>query len=160
MQERTVKPLSELAVGERAVVKAVTGEPALRRRLRAMGFVAGTEVRVRRCAPTGDPVAYDLLGYCLSLRKEEAALVTVEPVPVVSLLAAPVGVRLRVVEVAGGWGMKRKLAALGVVELAEVTKVAGADSGPVVIEVSGRRSTIGQRMAARVAVESLTPEVE
>jgi len=152
MQEVTVKPLSELAVGERAVVKAVTGEPALRRRLRAMGFVAGTEVLVRRCAPMGDPVAYDLLGYCLSLRKEEAALVMVEPVPVMSLLAAPVGVRLRVVQVAGGWGMKRKLAALGVVEGGFVTRTGRADSSPVEVEVEGKRGAVGHRMAERIAV--------
>jgi len=150
--EPEVKPLSTLAVGERGVVKAVAGDAAVRRRLRAMGFVAGTEVSVRRCAPMGDPVAYDLMGYCLSLRREEAALVLVEPVPVMSLSSAAVGVRLRVVEVAGGWGMKRKLAALGVVEGGFVTRTGMADSGPVEIEVEGRRGTLGHRMAERVAV--------
>ncbi len=148
-----VKRLSELAVGERAVVKSVEGEPAVRRRLRAMGFVAGVEVRVRRCAPMGDPVAYDLLGYCLSLRREEAALVLVGPLPALSLLSAPAGARLRVLEVVGGWGMRRRLAALGVVESAEVMKVAGGDSGPFEIEAGGRRSSIGRGVAARVMVE-------
>jgi ferrous iron transport protein A len=147
-----VKPLSALAVGERGIVKTVAGDAGIRRRLRAMGFVAGTEVSVKRCAPMGDPVAYDLMGYCLSLRKEEAAMVMVEPVPVMSLVAAPVGVRLRVLEIAGGWGMKRKLDALGVVEGGFVTMTGAADSGPVEIEVEGRRGTIGHRMAERVSV--------
>jgi Fe2+ transport system protein FeoA len=141
-----------LAVGERGIVRSVAGDVRIRRRLRAMGFVAGTEVSVRRCAPMGDPVAYELMGYCLSLRKEEAALVMVEPVPMMSLSAAPVGVRLRVLEVAGGWGRKRKLAALGLVEGGFVVRTGGADSGPVEVEVEGRRGTIGCRMAERVVV--------
>jgi len=147
-----VRPLSTLAVGERGVVMSVAGDSGIRRRLRAMGFVAGTEVSARRCAPMGDPVAYDLMGYCLSLRKEEAALVMVEPVPMMSLISAPVGVRLRVLEVAGGWGMTRKLAALGVVEGGFVVRTGGAESGPVEVEVEGRRGTIGHRMAERVTV--------
>lgn len=147
-----MKPLSMLAVGERGVVRRVAGLAGVRRRLRAMGFVAGTEVSVKCCAPMGDPVAYDLMGYCLSLRKEEAALVMVEPVPITSLASAPVGVRLRVLEVAGGWGMRRKLAMLGAVECGFIMKTGGVDSGPVEVEVEGRRSIIGRRMAERVAV--------
>ena len=147
-----MKPLSMLAVGERGVVRSVAGLAGVRRRLRAMGFVAGTVVSVRRCAPMGDPVAYDLMGYCLSLRKEEAALVMVEPVTVMNLASAPVGVKLRVIEVVGGWGIRRKLGALGVVEGRDVLKTAGADSGPVEVEVEGSRGTIGRGMAARVSV--------
>lgn len=147
-----MKPLSTLAVGERGIVRSVAGDSGIRRRLRAMGFVAGTEVSVRRCAPMGDPVAYDLMGYCLSLRKEEAAMVMVEPVPVMSLMSAPVGVRLRVLEVAGGWGMKNKLAAMGVVQGGTVVRVGKTNSGPVEVEVEGRRGTIGHRMAEWVVV--------
>lgn len=147
-----MKRLSELAVGDRAIVKGVKGDPGVRRRLRAMGFVSGTEISVRRCAPMGDPVAYDLMGYCLSLRKEEAALVMVEPVSRMSLASAPVGVKLRVLGVAGGWGIRRKLGALGVAEGEEVVKAAGVGSGPVEVEAEGRRSTIGHGMAERVAV--------
>jgi ferrous iron transport protein A len=147
-----MKPLSMLAVGERGVVSSVVGDAGIRRRLRAMGFVAGTLVSVKRCAPMGDPVAYDLMGYCLSLRKDEAALVMVEPVPRMNLLSAPVGVRLRVLEVAGGWGMRRRLATLGLAEGGFVVKTGGAGSGPVEVEVEGRRGTIGHGMAHRVAV--------
>lgn len=147
-----MKPLSTLAVGERGIVRSVAGDAGIRRRLRAMGLVAGTEVSVRRCAPMGDPVAYDLMGYCLSLRKEEAAMVMVEPIPTMGLGSAPTGVRLRVLKVAGGWGMKRKLEALGVVEGGFVLRTGGADTGPVEVEVEGRRVTIGRRMAERVAV--------
>jgi Fe2+ transport system protein FeoA len=43
-----------------------------------MGFVPGAVLGVERVAPLGDPIDIKLRGYHLSLRKEEAALITVE----------------------------------------------------------------------------------
>jgi Fe2+ transport system protein FeoA len=152
-----MKRLSELRVGERGLVRRVEGSVGVRRRLRAMGFVAGTEVAVKRCAPMGDPVAYDLLGYCLSLRREEAAAVLVEPVPVMSLASAPVGPRLRVVRMTGGWGMRRRLAGLGISEGTELTRVSAGDSGPVAVCVDGTARVVGRGMAGRVIVVRSEP---
>lgn len=45
-----------------------------------MGFCEGKELRVLYRAPFGDPMAIDIGGYTLSLRKEEAAQVEVEPI--------------------------------------------------------------------------------
>jgi len=152
-----MKRLSELRVGERGLVRRVEGDAEVRRRLRAMGFVAGTEVAVKRCAPMGDPVAYGLLGYCLSLRREEAGAVFVEPVPVMSLSSAPVGPKLRVVQTPGGWGIRRRLAGLGISEGTELTRVSAGDSGPVAVCVDGNERAVGRGMAGRVVVVRSEP---
>ena len=44
-----------------------------------MGVTKGAEVFVRKVAPMGDPVEYTVRGYELSLRKDEAQNVVVEP---------------------------------------------------------------------------------
>ena len=57
----------------------VSGSGPVRKRLMEMGVTAGTEVELERFAPLGDPMEVKLRGYHLSLRKEEAANVSVEP---------------------------------------------------------------------------------
>jgi len=73
-----IRPLSELAPEETGRVVKVGGRGAIRRRILDMGVVVGSQVRVERIAPLGDPVAIKIKGYVLSLRKEEAATVRVE----------------------------------------------------------------------------------
>ncbi|MCS6843029.1 MAG: ferrous iron transport protein A [Caldilineales bacterium] len=73
--------LSQLQPGQRARVCEVKGSTALRRRLLDMGLVPGAEIEVVRVAPLGDPVEYMVKGYRLSLRRSEAAKVTVETAP-------------------------------------------------------------------------------
>ena len=65
------KLLSEFSVGESGVVKSVTGEGKLRRRLCDMGVTPGASVVMRKRAPLGDPIE-------ITLRKSEAELVTME----------------------------------------------------------------------------------
>ncbi len=72
-------PLSRLPVGGRGVVYRVEGERDVRRRLLEMGFCNGAIVQVVRKAPLGDPIEYELRGYHLSLRAEQARLVQVHP---------------------------------------------------------------------------------
>jgi Fe2+ transport system protein FeoA len=43
-----------------------------------MGLVRGETITMQRCAPLGDPVAYQVKGYHLSLRRQDAANVDVE----------------------------------------------------------------------------------
>ncbi len=69
--------LSEFTVGERGVVKNVTGEKRIRRRLFDMGITPGAEVFLRKKAPLGDPLEVTVRGYELTLRKSEADCVTV-----------------------------------------------------------------------------------
>lgn len=152
-----MKRLNELAVGDWGVVRSVEGKPALCRRLETMGFVPGVRVRVSRCAPMGDPRAYELLGYCISLRKEEAQLVLVEPITVYPLSAAPPG-RLKVLSLSGGKGMVEKLARLGVVPDALLVRKKIGSTGPVTVEIGGETVQLGEGMARRVTVTAESDE--
>jgi Fe2+ transport system protein FeoA len=69
--------LDELRPGEKGKILKIAGKGAVRRRIADMGVVPGTVVEVERVAPLGDPMEVKLLGYHLSLRKEEAANITV-----------------------------------------------------------------------------------
>ncbi len=68
--------LDKLPVGETGVIAAVGGQGALRRRLLDMGLTPGTRVTLHKMAPMGDPVELELRGYSLTLRKEDAAEVS------------------------------------------------------------------------------------
>jgi Fe2+ transport system protein FeoA len=72
------KRLSEMRPGEKGKVSKVTGGGFLRRRIMDMGIVKGREINVVRSAPLGDPVEFLLMGYNLTLRKNEAENVYVE----------------------------------------------------------------------------------
>ena len=72
------KLLSEFTVGEKGVIKTVSGEGRVRRRLFDMGVTPGAEVLLRKKAPLGDPLEVTIRGYELTLRKSEAAFVTME----------------------------------------------------------------------------------
>lgn len=73
-----VKLLSEFTVGESGVIKAVSGEGRIRRRLFDMGVTPGAELTMRKKAPLGDPIEITVRGYELTLRKTEAACVEAE----------------------------------------------------------------------------------
>ena len=72
--------LRELGVGKSGVITAVGGEGALRNRLIDMGLIPRTRVTLRKVAPMGDPIELHLRGYELTIRLEDAAKITVEPV--------------------------------------------------------------------------------
>jgi ferrous iron transport protein A len=59
-------------------VLRVGGRPATRRRLLELGVVRGETIMLQRAAPLGDPLEFVVKGYHLSLRKREAATITVE----------------------------------------------------------------------------------
>lgn len=72
------KLLSEFKPGEVGNVAKIGGEGQVRRRLFDMGITPGAEVVMRKVAPLGDPIEVTVRGYELTLRKSEAACVTVE----------------------------------------------------------------------------------
>lgn len=72
------KNLSELEIGESGKILSVSGEGAIRRRLFDMGVTPGAGVSLRKRAPLGDPIEVNIRGYELTLRKAEAACVSVE----------------------------------------------------------------------------------
>lgn len=69
--------LSELKTGERAVVVKVYGHGSFRKRIIEMGFVKGNKVKVILNAPLRDPIEYEIIGYKISLRREEASKIEV-----------------------------------------------------------------------------------
>ena len=64
--------LADLATGEKAVIVRVNGHGSFRKRLIEMGFIQGKEVKVVLNAPLKDPIEYEIIGYKVSLRREEA----------------------------------------------------------------------------------------
>ncbi|MDE6654704.1 MAG: ferrous iron transport protein B, partial [Muribaculaceae bacterium] len=71
--------LSELRTGEEALIVKILGHGAFRKRCIEMGFVKGRKVKAELSAPLKDPVKYSILGYEVSLRRSEAALIEIEP---------------------------------------------------------------------------------
>lgn len=69
--------LSELRTGESAVIVKVLGHGGFRRRILEMGFVRGQRVESVLNAPLRDPIKYRLMGYEVSLRRSEAAMVEI-----------------------------------------------------------------------------------
>ena len=49
-------------------------------RLRELGLLPGTVIRLVRYAPLGDPLEIDVRGFHLSLRKAEAAEILLDPI--------------------------------------------------------------------------------
>lgn len=72
--------LDELKAGQKGVIAQVGGEGALRRRLLDMGLTPKTKVMVRKKAPLGDPIELHLRGYELTIRREDAAKITMAEV--------------------------------------------------------------------------------
>lgn len=69
--------LSELQTGEKGVIIKVMGHGGFRRRIIEMGFIKGKTVEVLLKAPLKDPIKYKIMGYEISLRRQEAAMIEV-----------------------------------------------------------------------------------
>ncbi len=69
--------LSELKTGEHGVIVKVNGHGGFRKRIIEMGFVRGNKVKVILNAPLRDPIEYEIIGYKISLRREEASKIEV-----------------------------------------------------------------------------------
>lgn len=69
--------LSDIKNGESVVIRGVQ-DSSLKVKLMEMGLIEGKRLQVLYRAPSGDPIAFDVEGYVLSLRIDEAKLITVE----------------------------------------------------------------------------------
>lgn len=69
--------LSELHTGEKGIIVKVLGHGGFRKRIVEMGFITGKEVTVLLNAPLQDPVKYLVMGYEVSMRRDEAAMIEV-----------------------------------------------------------------------------------
>lgn len=73
--------LNELKVGERAVVRSVGGEGALRQHFLDMGVIPGAEITLVKFAPMGDPIEFRIHEYELTLRVDDAKQIGIEKLP-------------------------------------------------------------------------------
>lgn len=72
--------LSDLAIGMTAVIQDMpTGHDAYLTRLRELGLVPGTKVRLVRRAPLGDPIEISVRGSRLAMRCSEAKHIKILP---------------------------------------------------------------------------------
>ena len=70
--------LNVLKPGDSGIIRGYTEAQDLHHRLKELGFVEGTRVKVKRCAPWGDPMELMVRGYNLSIRKQDAKHILVE----------------------------------------------------------------------------------
>ena len=69
--------LSDLKTGDEAYIVKVKGHGGFRKRIVEMGFIKGQRVDVLQSAPLQDPVKYKVMGYEVSLRRQEAEMIEV-----------------------------------------------------------------------------------
>ena len=71
--------LTALEPGQAAVICGYADDdPQTQQRFMTMGLLEGSEVELLRIAPAGDPIEVRIMGYALSLRKQDAAVILVE----------------------------------------------------------------------------------
>lgn len=70
--------IDDLKVGQSGTIAQVGGEGALRLRFLDMGLIPGTTVTLRKVAPMGDPIQIQVRGYELTIRREDAARITLK----------------------------------------------------------------------------------
>ncbi|AWB10785.1 iron (metal) dependent repressor, DtxR family [Thermodesulfobium acidiphilum] len=69
--------LSQINAGETAKIIGIEGS-SIKSKLLSMGTTPGTAIKVEKVAPLGSPIEVTLLGYHLTLRKDEAEKIIVE----------------------------------------------------------------------------------
>ena len=73
-----MKTLKQAKVGDTVTVVRLHGEGAVKRRIMDMGITKGVTVYVRKVAPLGDPVEFNVRGYELSIRKADAEMIEIQ----------------------------------------------------------------------------------
>ncbi len=71
-------PMRKMQDNQSGTIRAVRADGELGRRIRDMGLVPGTEIRIQGRAPLNDPVALRVMGFTLTLRNSEADYIEVE----------------------------------------------------------------------------------
>ena len=69
--------LSDLKTGDKGIIVKVLGHGSFRKRIVEMGFIKGKEIEVLLNAPLRDPIKYRVMGYEVSLRRQEAEMIEV-----------------------------------------------------------------------------------
>ena len=77
LEDTALITLDRIPVPGACRVVSISAPALVRKRLLALGFIPSTRIEAVRAAPLGDPVEYRIKGYNISLRKEDARLITV-----------------------------------------------------------------------------------
>lgn len=73
--------LKDMAIGSNGRVKSMnTSTPEYRRRLLMLGVTPGNTLEVIRVAPLGDPIEIRIRGCLITVRKDEAEILEIEPI--------------------------------------------------------------------------------
>ena len=78
-EEVNTQTLRDARIGDTVKVTRLVGTGAVKRRIMDMGISKGTKIFVRKVAPLGDPIEVTVRGFELSLRKDDAEMVQVQP---------------------------------------------------------------------------------
>ena len=70
--------LSELKIGDSAVICRLDTDTNIRRRLQEIGFIKGATVKSIMRSPLGDPTAYEVCGAVIALRNKDADTISVK----------------------------------------------------------------------------------
>ncbi|MGD9330825.1 MAG: FeoA family protein [Desulfobacterales bacterium] len=69
--------MRQMKDNQSGTIRAVKASGEMGRRIRDMGLVPGTEIKINGRAPLYDPVALRVLGFTLTLRNSEADFIEV-----------------------------------------------------------------------------------
>jgi len=75
-----LQTLKDAVVGKYYIVKKINGAGPLKRRIMDMGITKNSELYIRKVAPLGDPVQINIRNYELSIRREDAELISIEEI--------------------------------------------------------------------------------
>ena len=67
----------DLKPGDKALIQSVCGDEKFAKRLLALGFIEGTEVKLIATAPLGDPIIINLRGFNIAIRKNDAKNISI-----------------------------------------------------------------------------------
>ncbi|MBR1421137.1 MAG: ferrous iron transport protein B [Selenomonadaceae bacterium] len=81
--------LNELKIGKHARIESVGGEGELRQHFLDMGVIPGAQVKFVKLAPMGDPMEFQIHGYELTLRLDDAAKIEITEIPDVETKSEP-----------------------------------------------------------------------
>lgn len=76
--EKNLLSLDQLLIGKKAIVMALLSEGMERRRMLDLGLVQGAAVEALHKSPTGDPIAYSIMGAVIALRNDDASKIIVQ----------------------------------------------------------------------------------
>ena len=74
---KPLETLGDLQAGRVCQVVAVQSGP-MQRRLLELGFVPGSEIRIVRFAPAGDPMEVALHGFHIAIRRSDAETISIQ----------------------------------------------------------------------------------